>query len=194
MKLTGKALDLVVDAAPDFESPGSRSSPAATIVGGLFRQHAKRVQQFMSFRLRDREDGQEASQEMFLKLWRQETQGNLREDAVSYMFSAARTAIVDTERHRKSRAQDQQEEGDFDAVAAVEADQDEALHWRRAMGRLAEIVKSLPEVTRKAFLLHYFNEMNYDQIAEELGVSRRTVERHVARAFAHCRTRMKDYL
>ncbi len=148
----------------------------------------------MSFRLRDREDGEEASQEMFLKLWRQETQGNLREDAVSYMFSAARTAIVDTERHRKSRPQDQHDEGDFDALPAAEPDQDEGLHWRRAMVRLAEIVSSLPEATKQAFLLYYFSQMNYDDIAAELGVSRRTVERHVARAFAHCRTRMKDYL
>lgn len=170
--------------------PGARS-----IVASLFRQHARRIQLFMGFRLRNPEDGQEAAQEVFLKVWRRETEGVLKEDATSYLFAATRTAIIDTERARSSRGHDRHDPGaDMELVPAVEPEQEEALHWRRAMEHFVHVIEDLPEISRKAFLLHYFEDMNYDRIAAELGVSRRTVERHIARAMTHCRVRMRNFL
>ena len=194
MKPAGEALDLSSEDIAELEGPETQSAAAPSIVDRLFREHAKRVQRFMGFRLRDREDGQEASQEVFLKLWRHETRGNLREDARSYMYSATRSAVIDLERSRASRGADGQEAADCDAFGDATPAQEEILHWRRAMQSFVSIVMDLPELTKQAFLLHYFSDLNYDQIAAKLHVSRRSVERHVARAMAHCRKRMRDYL
>jgi RNA polymerase sigma factor (sigma-70 family) len=183
------------DSSPEIAASQSQNGKPGSIVASLFRQHARRVQHFMGFRLWSSEDGQEASQEVFLKLWKREAEGGLREDATSYLFSATQTAIIDTERARASRGHGLQASAEhLDILPAAEPDQDEALHWRRAMSHLVNVVEGLPELARKAFLLHYFADMSYDQIAAELGVNRRTVERHIARATSHCRARMRNYL
>ena len=194
MKSAGEALDLSPDSVPELEAPEAQGAATASIVDRLFREHTRRVQRFMSFRLRDREDGQEASQEVFLKLWRQETEGHLRQDARSYMYSATRSTVIDLERNRASRGADRQDEADCDALPAAVPGEEDVLHWRRAMRHFVTILKAVPEPTRQAFLLHYFSDMNYDQIAAKLGTSRRSVERHVARALSHCRRHMREYL
>jgi DNA-directed RNA polymerase specialized sigma24 family protein len=43
---------------------------------------------------------------------------------------------------------------------------------------------------RKAFLLHVNEEVTYERIAVQLGVSKKTVERDIAMTFELCRSRL----
>jgi RNA polymerase sigma factor (sigma-70 family) len=182
--------DLTADNA-SLERPAQKD---ASIVVGLFKAHAKRVQKFLAFRLRDAADAQDATQDVFLKLWRQESQGTLRDEATNYMYSATHSAAIDTERHRAYVSRDRISDVDVDDVAQPKPAAEEVLHWRKAMARLVDSVKALPETSKKVFVLFHFKGMSYDEIAAELGCSRRTVERHVAAGLAFCKERMKDYL
>ncbi len=193
VKKTAQALDLIAEEAAELAPPSSGQGTEPSIVVRLFQVHAQRVQRFLSFRLRDAEDGREASQEVFLRLWRHEQAGTLRDKATNYMYSATQSIAADIERHRLRHPAEQHAE-DLDAFAAAAPDQDEVIYWRRAMARFVDILKTLPETTRQVLMLYHLKEMDYDQIATELGISRRTVERHIARAVSHCRSRMKDYL
>jgi RNA polymerase sigma-19 factor, ECF subfamily len=194
VKLTETALDFQEPALELNALPAASPRGKTSIVDALFRQHARRVQHFMGFRLRSSEDGRDAAQDVFLKVWRREVEGGLRNEATSYLYSATRTSIIDAERQRTSRGHGLQEEAEIDALAAAAPEQDEALHWRKAMEHFVHVIEVLPNLTKQAFVLHYFNGMNYDEIAAELGANRRTIERHVARAMSHCRLRMRDYL
>lgn len=166
-----------------------------SLVAGLFRTHSRRMRNLMGFRLRSPEDGEEAAQEVFLKFWRMELKGSLQEEARSYLFSAAYTAIIDTERSRASRGHDLRVPAeDLDVLPAAEPDPEEALHWRRAVHHLVAVLDDLPELSRRVFALYYFADMNCNQVAAELGVTRRTVERHLSRSLHHCRASMSNYL
>ncbi len=48
-----------------------------------------------------------------------------------------------------------------------------------------EAVDSLPEKTRRVFLMHRVDEFSYRQIHERLGISIATVEYHMIKAIAH---------
>ena len=194
MKKAANAFDYPVEdgAAVDVTSPPREAEPS--IVVRLFREHARHVQRFLSFRLRDSEDGREASQEVFLKLWRHERSGTLRDEATNYMYSATRSIAADVERHRSRHPETSLPPEALPETVAPTPGPEDVLYWRRAMERFVHILQGLPEVTRQVLVLYHVNEMDYDQIAERLGISRRTVERHVARAVAQCRRRMRDYL
>jgi RNA polymerase sigma factor (sigma-70 family) len=165
-----------------------------TIVGELFNGHAKRVRRFLGFRLRNHEDAQDATQDIFLRLWKYERQGTLRDEARNYMLSATHSVAIDVERHRAHIGQEHSADAEPDSIARPGPSQDDILHWRKAMEAFVDIINVLPEVTRDVFVLYHFQNMGYDEVAKHLGVSRRTVERHLATALALCRKDMERYL
>ncbi len=148
----------------------------------------------LSFRLRNSDDADDAAQEVFLKLWRQEREGNLRHGATAYLNSATASMATDFERHRTYHVTDRIADVDVDEVPATAAGIEERQHWRDAMALFVESVGRLPEVTRNVFLLHHVKGMTYPQVAQHLGLSTRTVERHIVQALTTLERKLKNYL
>lgn len=60
-------------------------------------------------------------------------------------------------------------------------------HYNRSLQALADAVTRLPEKTRKAFVLRMFHNLSYGEIAIEMGISIKTVEKHISKGLIHCR-------
>jgi RNA polymerase sigma factor (sigma-70 family) len=183
---------------PNFADPEgpdvAPARPERTIVGRLFSDHGKRIRRLLSFRLRSEAEAQDATQDVFLRLWQHEQQGTLRPQARSYLFSAVYTKAVDVERHRIVVEQDLDRSADPDSLGGEAPTQEDGEHWRRAMATLIESLKSLPERPREAFVLYHFHNLGYDEVAERMGVARRSVQRYLAEALAHCRKDLESFL
>ncbi|MDO8932339.1 MAG: sigma-70 family RNA polymerase sigma factor [Rhodocyclaceae bacterium] len=63
---------------------------------------------------------------------------------------------------------------------------------RRQVERLANALDDLPAACRNAFLLNRLEGLTHAQIADRLGVSTKTVQRHIERALSHCLARLAD--
>jgi RNA polymerase sigma-70 factor (ECF subfamily) len=176
---------------PESSAGEAPSAGPSSIVGGLFKSQAKKVRNFLAFRLKSSDDADDAAQDVFLKLWRYERSGNLREEATAYMFSAAYSVATDLERHRFRHQHEVLDDLD---VAEGRPALEEERHWRDALAHLVSELKVLPEAHRKAFVLHHFKGLSYAQIAKKMGVSTRTVERHMIQAHKELESRMRDFL
>jgi len=189
-------LPQAIDVIDSLQSPGDGAPPAAspTIVGGLFKAQAKKVRNFLTFRLKSADDADDAAQDVFLKLWRHEKSGHLREEATAYMFSAAYSAATDLERHRVRHQHEVLDDLDSERVAEDQPALEEQRHWRDALAHLVSELKLIPDAHRKAFVLHHFKGLSYTQIAKKMGVSTRTVERHMVQAHRELEIHMKDFL
>ena len=170
------------------------SNGGRSIVVDLFKRRAKKVQDYLSFRLRSREDGEDAMQDAFFKMWRREAAGALHEEADSYLYSTALSVATDAERQRTVQARDRFVEADLDDIPRHAPSQEDHLHWRQAMAHFVYSVKALPELTRNIFVLHHVEGLRYPEIARRLGISTRTVERHIAQAFLELQSKMGEYL
>jgi len=177
-----------------FDDAPLGTPTAAGTVSRLFREHASRIRRLLARRLRSIEDGQDASQELFLRLWRQEREGHLRDDALAYMHSAAQSVAVDHVRRRQSRGGDRDVEIELDELEQPDAPTDEKLHWREGIETLVSGLQELPLVVQQVFILYHFEALSHIAIAKKLGISVRSVERHMSRAIGHCRERLKEYL
>src|SRR5258708_9526098 len=131
--------------AAELAADEPRGASKPSIVVGLFKTHARRVQSFLSFRLRDSAEGEDAAQDVFLKLWRQERQRTLRDEATNYMYAATQSAIIDIERHRAYVGRDRLPDVDVDEVVPAQPGAEDALHWRNAFVRFVNSVKALPD-------------------------------------------------
>lgn len=59
---------------------------------------------------------------------------------------------------------------------------------------LRRALEQMPENVRRAFELSRFGNMTYNQIAEEMSVSPKTVEAYISKALNALRDELKDYL
>jgi RNA polymerase sigma factor (sigma-70 family) len=172
---------------------GATTASQSTVVG-LFKAQAKRVRSFLRRRLRSDEDAQDATQEVFLRLWRREKEGALEADANSYMITSVYNVAVDVERWRAYHRPNERVAIEDTDIASRDAEASEALFWRDALHQFVDTLNELPDVTQQVFALHHVEGLTHVAIAKRLGMAVRSVERHMARAIAHCEERMKDYL
>jgi RNA polymerase sigma factor (sigma-70 family) len=115
----------------------------------------------------------------------------------AFVFTAARNLVADSRRHNRIANTDTL--GDFDhsnVVGASESLEDQLLaNERRRL--LEEAVGRLSPQRRAAFTLRVRDGCSYKEIAQQLCISPKTVENHIARAlrethqYLHRRYRLK---
>src|SRR5690606_36787507 len=60
--------------------------------------------------------------------------------------------------------------------------------------QLQDALRQLPEKCRTVFQLSRFEELRYQEIADKLGISVKTVEAHMGKALKVLRLRLADFL
>jgi RNA polymerase sigma-70 factor (ECF subfamily) len=124
------------------------------------------------------ETAKEIVQEAFLRTYRErESVTTLR----AFLFSTARNLAANDYRHR--RTVERIAVGDLgDLRVNPESESPESELIRDERNRLIqEAIDHLPRQCRAAFTLRVFHECSYQEIAERLGISAKTVEKHIAR-------------
>ncbi|MBL8268167.1 RNA polymerase sigma factor [Steroidobacter sp.] len=160
----------------------------------LFRSQGKRVRSFLRRRLRSHEDAQDATQNVFLGLLRRENAGALEENPRSYMIKAAYNAATDVQRARISHQVDDHCTLDDNIAGNERTEASEIVYWREGLRLFVTALNELPDLTQQVFVLYHVEGLSHTTIAQTLNLSVRSVERHMARAIAHCQDRLKDYL
>ncbi|BBK34885.1 RNA polymerase sigma-70 factor (ECF subfamily) [Stella humosa] len=69
---------------------------------------------------------------------------------------------------------------------------DRVVAAREEMAILRQAIQELPERCRDAFLLYRGEGLTMRETALRLGISEKTVEKHVAKAMLHCRRRLAE--
>jgi RNA polymerase sigma factor (sigma-70 family) len=107
----------------------------------------------------------------------------------AFLFQIARNMIIDIARRDKIVS--------FDVVADldllhVDNSVEAGLHARDELRRLKVIVDTLPPQCRRVFLLRRVHDRSMTEIAEELGLSVSTVEKHLTKAITRIMQAIRD--
>jgi len=108
------------------------------------------------------------------------------------LFRVARNLAVDRARQRRAHATD--EVADFEPlnVSSEEAEPDEQVDLHRRFEAFCAAVDSLPPLCRRVFVLRKVYQLSHEEIAEVMGLSRSTIEKHVAKGLIRCRDRLRS--
>ena len=143
------------------------------------------LRRFFTKHLHNAADVDDCLQETFLKMWKSVPQSELRDDIRGYVFTVALNVMRDRRRRDLVRNRDLHEEVSDSLEAVRTGEIEDQLYWNEALRLLEGELKNLRPSTRKIFLMYHLENKTYVDIANEFGISVRTVEREVARALQH---------
>lgn len=150
-------------------------------VAKLFQEYGRSLFRYLKQRLPGSE-AEEVTQETYLHLLQYPGAEGIQNPR-AFLFRTASNLAVDRLRYLKVRTT---EPLDPDAELSPMPDPEETAEIEFQLERFRDALNELPEICRHAFLLRWIKGMTYDEIAAHLGIHKRTVERHVVRAFEHC--------
>lgn len=105
----------------------------------------------------------------------------------AYLYRVARNLAINHVSSASFRLE-QQAEGD----AGRADDPHAALEARDMLRRIETAIPLLPDRTREIFMAHRFEDLTYGQIAERMGISIKTVEKHIGAALRELHRALGD--
>jgi RNA polymerase sigma-70 factor, ECF subfamily len=142
--------------------------------------------------LHDRDEAEEIVQSTFLSVWERRETLKVHTSGKSYMYAMVRNACLNVIKHEKIKQKYVGEEialaqPGYESVAQIVASTE-------LETRIQAAIEKLPEQCRLVFKLSRFEELKYNEIAEQLDISVKTVENHMGKALKIMREQLKDYL
>ncbi|MGB0034531.1 MAG: sigma-70 family RNA polymerase sigma factor [Candidatus Acidiferrales bacterium] len=140
--------------------------------GDLYRQYAPAMFRFCRRALPTREDAEDATTEIFMKVRQKLGTYDSTRPFTSWLYKVASNHCWDLLRRRRIR-QDL-ETGDLETLPLEHPDPDqlERLQAEHSNKQVRTGLEKLPDRARMALVLRYYAEMSYDEIAETMGVRR----------------------
>lgn len=139
----------------------------------------------------DFEEGQEIVQDVMVWFWENREMQIIESSPKSYLFKAVKNRCLTLINRNEVKqrivntlhesVQHLYEDPDFYVVEELTTKIDEAL-------------KKLPDTYREAFELNRFHNFTYNEIAQQLNISSKTVDYRIQQALKLLRKELKDYL
>ena len=140
--------------------------------------------------LSDRDMAEDVVQDVFVYLWEKRA-GLTADQPLSYVFTAVKHKSLETLQKKKRQAQ---REEVFDHNQNGENTSEEEIQYWLRKEALYKSIKQLPDQCQKVFVLGKIEGKSYNQIAEALDITPKTVENHMGRAFKMLRSMVHDIL
>jgi RNA polymerase sigma-70 factor (ECF subfamily) len=140
--------------------------------GQLYHDYAPAIFRFCRRALPTREDAEDATMEVFMKLKGKLHQYDSSRPFTSWLYKVAANHCWDTLRRRKIRQDKEAEDSDTEPLQHPDPGQLDKLIEQRSSVEVRKALSTLGKRARMALVMRYYSDMSYDEIADELGVRR----------------------
>ena len=160
-------------------------SAEVTFFEGLYRDYFTRTLFFAQQYLPDPEEAREIAQETFVTLWEKRTEIRPDLSVQAFILTIAKHKCLNVLRKKIAEQKYSDSLTARETMANYSALSDETFDTA---------LSELPEKTRIIYKMSRDQEMTYEEIAQEIDLSVKSVEYHMTKALAHMRHKLKDYL
>ena len=158
----------------------------------LFRDYYPRLCAFALSLLHDREEAEEIVQTLFCRLWEQRDSIDITNSVQAYLFRAVRNASLN--QIKKTQIREAYKVMNLDNINSYPEFQPDRITQSELSKRLEKAIAGLPEQCRLIFKMSRFEALKYREIAEQLGLSIKTVENQMGKALKILRGEMSDFI
>lgn len=157
-----------------------------------FRKFYERLCSYACSLLKDEEEAEEVVQTVFLTIWEKKADLEITLSLKSYLYRAVHNHCLNRFKHAAVRKA-HREYTEFFVSQSYES-VTEVIHANELEQRIEKAVSNLPEQCQKTFRMSRFEELKYQEIADKLQISIKTVENQIGKALKILRNELADYL
>ena len=199
--LKNNALKEAVIFAPGYLSRRMESTETGTTIAiekdwqlqfeEVFKAHFKSLHSYAYTIVKDDIMAEEMVQNVFYKLWEKKGQIEVTQSVTAYLYRSVYNESLNYLKHLKVREAHQtyikHKAADYNNAA-------EHIKLKDLKQNLDRALSELPEQCRTVFQMSRFEELKYQEIADRLGISIKTVENHMGKALRLLREKLADFL
>jgi RNA polymerase sigma-70 factor (ECF subfamily) len=158
----------------------------------IFKTYYKPLCHYAHSFLNDKNEAEEVVQTTFIKIWEKKNELSVQSSLKAYLYSMVRNGCLNVIKHEKvkqlhAKWHVQETERSRDLV-------EEKVLSNDLESKIYLAMKALPEQCRLVFQLSRFEELKYQEIADQLQISVKTVENQMGKALKIMRVQLKEYL
>ncbi len=150
----------------------------------VFKLFHKKVYAYFLKKTASEDMAQELTQLVFIKLWNFKHTLSLDHELDLQLFQIARTVLLD---HFRKQANDERNLKLYHS--SLKEDAGSQLPNFDAQQQLEVVLSVLPPTRKKVFVLNRLSGYSYKEIAQQLSISPRTVEKHISLAIKQLNTK-----
>lgn len=128
-------------------------------------------------------------QEVFAKLWEDRQTITVEASLQGLLYTMVRNRALNANRKKKNTAENTPPQ-DIDERQQGEPRADEELSTENLRERLSDWIEGLSPRRKEAFVLSRYHGLSHSEIASIMGISKRTVDKHIELALRELRRRL----
>ena len=157
----------------------------------VYELYSHKLFSFVSRILKNEAEADDIVQEVFVKIWESRDKLDDHKLLNSYIFTIAYNNSIDLIRKRISNNK-YLEHLKNSSVINFTPTIISQIEFDELNNQAEKLIANLPERQKQVFLLHKKEGLTYPEIAGQLGISKNTVENHMAKALKYLREHMDN--
>ncbi len=157
-----------------------------------FRKYYQSLCNYANSILKEMDESEEIVQQLFLNIWEKRSELEINISLKSYLYRAVHNHCLNRIKHLKVREEYSQYANNYYDSSYESVSQ--TVVKNELESKIEAAIKKLPEQCRIIFNLSRFEELKYNEIAEQLEISPKTVENQIGKALKILRIELAEYL
>ncbi len=135
----------------------------------------------------DLDIAKDITQETFVKLYEKREELVIHTSLKSFLYTSVRNRCLDYIKLNKIRQNHKDAIAYQSATNSEEEEEDKEIRITELKQKIHKVIQTLPSQNQKIFMLSRFEGKTNQEIADELNISKRTVETHISNALKKIR-------
>jgi RNA polymerase sigma-70 factor (ECF subfamily) len=177
----------------EFSKAGLRANEGVQAFEKVFTDWFGHLYAYAMSVVKDDETAEEVVQAVFCRIWEKRDRLQVHASLKAYLYGSVYHECMDWLRHRKRVEAHRRH-----TIHTGSRGMTESAAARVELGelekKLQQAIDELPDQCRAIFCLSRYGELGYKEIAEQLGISVKTVEAQISKALKRLRKKLADFL
>ncbi|EAY24329.1 RNA polymerase sigma-70 factor [Microscilla marina] len=162
----------------------------------VFKRYYQELCNFAFMYLKVEQSSEEVVQETFINIWEKRQKLKIQSSIKAYLYTSVKNRSINylkskaTQVSQKSHSTSSEE---HPIHIAENATVEEAMHNAELQHVLSQAIAALPKRCSEIFTLTRIEGLSYQQVADQLGISKKTVEAQMGIAFKKLRIFIKQH-